>query len=55
MNYVKSVACRAAKCERFNDISPMKLRQLYRIFGDRKNKEAEAWVNEELNRVTAEQ
>jgi hypothetical protein len=49
--YVKKVACNAAGSQRFNAIPLLKLRQLYRIFGDMKSKEAEAWVTGVLNKV----
>lgn len=39
LEYVKAVACNAAKVDRFNDISLAKLKSLYRIFGTKNTKE----------------
>ena len=38
MQYVKSVACNAAKVSQFNDISLNELKSLYRIFGTKNTK-----------------
>lgn len=50
MAYVKQIACNAAEGTGFNEIPLMKLRQLYRIFGDMKNREADKWVTEVLDK-----
>lgn len=51
MEYVKKIACNASGSERFNAIPLLKLRQLYRIFGDMKSKEADEWVSAVLNKI----
>ena len=54
MAYVKKVACNATGCDRFNDIQPIKLRELYRIFGDMHSKAADKWVTATLTNITEE-
>ena len=51
INYVKRIACNAAQVESFNAIEHVKLRQLYRIFGDRHSKEADKWVSQVLTKA----
>lgn len=50
--YVKRIACNAAQVDSFNAIGHVKLRQLYRIFGDMHNKEADRWVSQVLTKAT---
>lgn len=52
MDYVKRIACNAAQVESFNAIDHVKLRQLYRIFGDMHSKEADRWVSHELTKIS---
>jgi len=52
MKYVKAIAANAAQVDRFNDIPLKKLKSLYRIFGEKKNKEANEWVDQIFNKIT---
>jgi hypothetical protein len=49
MKYVKAIAANAAQVDHFNNIPLKKLKSLYRIFGEKKNKEANEWVDQVLN------
>ncbi|GAB6009604.1 hypothetical protein [Dysgonomonas reticulitermitis] len=55
MQYVKAVACNAAQVDHFNNIPLKKLKSLYRIFGEKKNKEANEWVNQVLSNITLDE
>lgn len=52
MKYVKAIAANAAQVNHFNDIPLNKLKSLYRIFGEKKNKEANEWVDQVLSKIT---
>lgn len=51
IDYVKEVARKAAKVKTFNSISPNKLKQLYRIFGEMKKKKSKEWTDEVLDKI----
>lgn len=55
MKYVKAIAANAAQVDHFNDIPLKKLKSLYRIFGEKKNKEADEWVNGVLDKLTLDE
>lgn len=55
MKYVKAIAANAAKVDHFNDIPLKKLKELYRIFGEKKNKDADAWVDQVLTNLTKDE
>lgn len=54
MQYVKAIAANAAQVDHFNDIPLKKLKSLYRIFGEKKNKEADVWADQVLSKITQE-
>lgn len=53
-NYVKEVACRAGKSKKFNDIPLIKLKQIYRVFGEMYKKKNVEWTDELLNKIAEE-
>ena len=55
MKYVKAIAANAAQVDHFNDIRLKKLKSLYRIFGEKKNKEANEWVDQVLSNITLDE
>mgnify|MGYP001159194264 CR=1 FL=1 len=50
-NYVKRVACKAAKTERFNDIDESTLKALYRKFGEKNAATHKDWANALLESI----
>lgn len=55
MKYVKAIAANAAQVDHFNIIPLKKLKSLYRIFGEKKNKEADNWVDGILLKITRDE
>lgn len=55
MQYVKAVASGAAQVDHFNAIPVKKLKSLYRVFGEKKSKEADAWVDDVLSKITTDE
>ena len=55
MEYVKAVATGASGVDRFNSIPMKKLISLYRIFGEKKSKEADDWVDGILSKITTDE
>lgn len=46
IDYVKRIACNAAKVDKFNDIPLKKLQYLYRVFGDKEMNNMPEWKRE---------
>lgn len=55
MKYVKAIAANAAQADHFNSIPIKKLKTLYRIFGEKKNKEADDWVDGILSKIATDE
>lgn len=51
MDYVKETARKAAKADSFNAISLPKLKQLYKIFGEKYKKKEKEWSEDILNKI----
>lgn len=54
MDYVKAVATSAAQADSFNAIPVKKLKSLYRVFGAKKSKEADEWVDSVLSKIATD-
>lgn len=55
MKYVKAIAANAAQVDHFNNIPLKNLKTLYRIFGEKKNKYADDWVDGILSKIATDE